>query len=871
MDEAWNNPPLEDDETAGLSPTSEADEAGRDEPAVRPDEEPPAVRVEDLTLAEFLGHIWRTPGETWATLKQVLQTPPDTPPLLTGDTALRPTDAPVRRAPRPAVIPAPLHTARAVLTERLAPLSADQQQARQREGVQFGLRLAALLVGLYGSGILALERTEQLGLNVGGPYLLLAFGLWLVSEIYGSWPAITRWRQGQPLSPVSEVPQDEANWTTAARHWLLERGVLAGAGLAFSLMAAAFNAGNRFTAHGVVAWFISVVLWVAAVAPRNWNWRRGWAAVRAVRLRRSATFYALVMILVVGAFFRLNQLSQTPPEMTSDHVEKLLDAQRVLDGNPQVFFPNNGGREPFQMYAMALLSQVPGLGMNFTTLKLLSALEGILTLPVLWWMGREVIGRDNPRLANLVGLALAALVAVSYWHVALSRLGLRIVLTVLVTALLIIFLTRALRHNRRGDYILAGLTLGFGLYTYQAVRMLPVVVLIGIGLAIVFKARNFLERRAYALNFAMLVLVALVAFVPLLTFSIQYPDYFWMRTSGRLLGDDVITTRDEAGRLIERQATLQERVAAFQKNLPVLMDNIRNALLMYNWKGDVLWFNAVPNRPALDPLTGTLLVIGLAAWLARLFRRRDVADWLLPIMLFIMLLPSAFSIAYPIENPSATRTSGTLPEAYLFAALPLALLASSLARVLRGKRGLLAGGTLAGVALLLAGSANYRTYFTDYHEAYLISSPAPYSEAGAFLKGFAESGGSFGNAFMLAYPYWWDHRAVGIEAGLMDWPNGIVDPDGDSGPQSAADDVPRFLYLASQATNGYRFNPEKDILFFYSPADERSDRRLSELFPNGYAQLVHSRKPNDDFRIYRVPALGTEGFIDFVVRTGAAG
>ncbi|HEX2907150.1 MAG TPA: glycosyltransferase family 39 protein, partial [Phototrophicaceae bacterium] len=583
------------------------------------------------------------------------------------------------------------------------------------------------------------------------------------------------------------------------------------------------------------------------------------------------TFWALLVILVIGAFFRVNELSRIPPEMTSDHKEKLLDAQRVLDGNLQVFFPNNGGREPFQMYAMALLSQVPGLGVDFTTLKLLSAIEGVMTLVVLWWMGREVIGRENARLGNLVGLILAALVAVSYWHVALSRIGLRIVLTPLVAALLIIYLGRALRDNRRGDFILAGLVLGFGLYTYQAVRMLPVVVVLGVLLAVVFKARTWLERRRYGLHLGVLVVISVVVFVPLLTFSAQYPEFFWMRTSGRLLGDAVISERDESGELILRNATLSERFSAFQENLPVLMSNLRNALLMYNWKGDVLWFSAVPNTPAMDIFTGTLLVAGLAAWLARMFRRRDVVDWLLPLMLLVMLLPSAFSIAYPIENPSATRTSGTLPEAYLFAALPLALLVLGAQQWLRGQRGRLAGVVLIGGVLLGAGNANYKAYFDQYYAAYLNSSPAPYTEAGAFLRGFADSGGGFGNAFMLSYKYWWDHQLVGMVAGVMDWPGGIVDPDGDAGPQAAADGVPNFLYQASQLTGPYRFDPEKDLLFFYSPLDVVSEKRLQELFPTGYSQVITTYKPRGDFKIFRVPRLGTQAFIDFIINNGAAG
>jgi hypothetical protein len=44
-----------------------------------------------------------------------------------------------------------------------------------------------------------------------------------------------------------------------------------------------------------------------------------------------------------------------------------------------------------------------------------------------------------------------------------TRLSLRIVLTPLVASLLIIYLTRAMRFNRRMDYIKAGLVLGFGL------------------------------------------------------------------------------------------------------------------------------------------------------------------------------------------------------------------------------------------------------------------------------------------------------------------------------------------------------------------------------------------------------------------------
>ena len=51
--------------------------------------------------------------------------------------------------------------------------------------------------------------------------------------------------------------------------------------------------------------------------------------------------------------------------------EKLLDALRVNDGYRGIFFPNNGGREGFQMYFVALIANL-GAGFSFNALKLAS-------------------------------------------------------------------------------------------------------------------------------------------------------------------------------------------------------------------------------------------------------------------------------------------------------------------------------------------------------------------------------------------------------------------------------------------------------------------------------------------------------------------
>jgi hypothetical protein len=838
--------PLDDYSPIAENPTEEPAKAPYTPPIMRP--------VDDLTVAELIGEFFRAPGLTLDAFLRVVQTPAHDKPSIPVEVPAIPRSTPLPVKP---------------VVEATKPAVEQDRASSQREAIRLGLRFTALIIAIYGNGILSTQRVGDVGLDLGAPYLLIGFLLWIVAEVYGSWPAIVRWvqrRRDVETAPDVRVDTPEASgiadkenlaiaWTT--------RLILAAGAAVFSVLTANFTSGNLFRLQGVITWGLSIILWVMAFAPAGWGLSALWGAIRKIHVRINWTFWTMLVIMVIAAYFRLYNLNATPPEMTSDHVEKILDSQRILDGTPQVFFPNNGGREAIQFYLVALVSQFPGLGMNFFTLKLVTAVEGLITIPILWWMGREIIGEDEPELGNIVGLVLAALVAVSYWDVMLSRLGLRIVLTTLFTALLVIYLGRGLRFNQRGDFIKAGLTLGFGMYAYQAVRMLPLVVILGVLIAIVFawmRKRKEHQTGRYLFNSTALVIVSLAVFVPLLVFSIQYPNDFWRRTSGRLLGDDLIQTTNEKGELVERVATLDERLAAFRLNVPIVIDNIHNALLMYNWRGDVAWVTAAPNLPEMDVYTGALLVIGLGAWLVRMVRRRDPTNWLMIPMLFIMLLPSALSIAYPVENPSATRTSGTLPEAYLFAAVPLALIVLSLQRLMSRRAGLTAGFVLVGMVTFLAGGANWNTYFNEYNQAYLVSSPAPYTEAGKVLKGFSESGGSFGNAFMIAYPYWWDHRAVGIEAGLLDWPNGII----------KLEDTPQFLYDASLRTDRYRLDPEKDLMFFYSRQDTETDSQLKQWFPAGYSQLFTSYKPGADFMIYRVPRLGAQGFIDFAVRAGAA-
>src|SRR5205085_659611 len=154
-----------------------------------------------------------------------------------------------------------------------------------------------------------------------------------------------------------------------------------------------------------------------------------------------------------------------------------------------------------------------------------------------------------------------------------------------------------------------------------------------------------------------------VLFLPLLRFSLERPEMFWFRSLTR--------------------ASSLETGQGFNP-LSRLIENLWNAALQFNYRGDVVWVNTIPYDPQLDVVTGALFVFGfLYAVLAvigvlhlgkrklGLFTERRFTAAALLASLFALLLPSILALAFPIENPSVVRGGGAPPIAMILASLPL--------------------------------------------------------------------------------------------------------------------------------------------------------------------------------------------------------
>ena len=370
----------------------------------------------------------------------------------------------------------------------------------------------------------------------------------------------------------------------------------------------------------------------------NWT-RRDWIAVLGVTL--------------LGAVLRLYRLGAVPPGFQFDEAFNAIDAKLVLAGNRPLFLPANGGREVLYTYWQALLGAF--LGVDAFSLRLASAIFGILAIPVAYLLVRRMLRRDSFRVALFTSLTLA----ITIWPIHFSRFGIRVIMMpVIFSAVFGLFWLgghASTRRRRLWAYAASGLFLGLGPWTHPTGRIAPLALIA----YVVWLLWREPEQRRIAWDSLLggLTLaggVALAVFLPLGFDFFRHPDFFFGHAS--------------------EVSIFAERVSGGSP-LAALMNNLLHVLGMFSFFGDREWTHGLAGRPVLDPLMSIPFVIGLGLWIWRL-RRTDDPDFdALSLLMFwslVMLLPSVFSDS----APNYSRTLPALPAIFVAAGLGLTWLAS---------------------------------------------------------------------------------------------------------------------------------------------------------------------------------------------------
>lgn len=630
-------------------------------------------------------------------------------------------------------------------------------------------------------------------------------------------PPQTSWQNGVVVGVAATAL---AIWAATAGEWRLPeiekaqpdkkalrfRQVPLVLGLLFFGLTFFFSGGNRFTLLNVSLWLLSILFVLAAFWQSKQSPRQAWQKMLTSWKQREWTFqisrWTLVVLvaIVVIAFFRFSQLDAAPPEMNSDHAEKLLDVNDIFQGQTSIFFERNTGREPLQFYLTAAVAQIFGTGISFMSLKLGTVILAFISLIYIYLLGKELGGR-------WVGLLALLLVGIAFWPNLLARTGLRFSLYPTLAAPTLYYLLRGLRRGTLNDYLLSGLFMGIGLNGYTAFRIMPIVAGVALVIFALHTSSADLRRRGL-IGFALLALVALVICTPLVRYAVEHPAQFGERT---------ITRMFEAERAYAEPVWL------------TFIKNVRNGLGMFNYSGGNIWLVGISGRPAFDLISAALLPLGAIIVGIRYWRRRHWLDLFLLLAIPLMMLPSTLSLAFPDENPAMNRASGAWIPAFLICALALDAFLHGLRDKLGDKAGLRVA-QLSGIAILSAFAVtNYFLFFGEYVTEYARSSWNT-SELGNVIADYADSFGSLDSAWVVSYAYWVDTRLVGMNAG---------NPSRDYG-------------IWPDQLNTTLETPAPK-LFLLKPEDELGLTTLQQLYPNGIVTFHQSRVPTKEFITFFVP------------------
>lgn len=322
--------------------------------------------------------------------------------------------------------------------------------------------------------------------------------------------------------------------------------------------------------------------------------------------RRRLESLAVVAIVAGAALLRLWDLGHQPGGLYPDEAAEALDAHRLLTepGFHPVFFQDDAGREALYGYLVAIAFRV--FGESVTVLRGTSAVIGVLAVVAVYaWLRRR---------GPAVALGAAGWTAGALWLVCISRDGMRNVLVPVTAAVALWAMTAWAEHPTARRAALAGAAMALGLWTYQPLKLLPILLV-----AWLIWTRTQDRRRWEALR-------------PLLG---------WLALGYVVVGAPMIYTAvTDTGHYFGRAVAVTAGSAATGGT--GILEHTARTLLMFAVTGDPNPRHDVGALPLLGwPMTALALLGAVAAWRKRAEPFQSLLLLALPVFLVPPLVATA--------------------------------------------------------------------------------------------------------------------------------------------------------------------------------------------------------------------------------------
>ncbi len=439
-------------------------------------------------------------------------------------------------------------------------------------------------------------------------------------------------------------------------------------------------------------------------------------------------FLWLGLIVLLAAVLRFYQLGTIAPSLTWDEAAWGYNAYSLgIDGRdeygkfmPVDYFESFGDYKP-PVYAYLDILPVKVFGLTEFAVRFPSALFGTLTVLVTYFLVQRIFSVHESKKTKIrdytewIALVSAGLLAISPWHILLSRGAFEAnVATFLLATGVWLFLEAVQR--KKYLLILSAVSFVLAFYTFNSARIVGPILLVG--LAIGFWRQLLQMKKAVVLS----AVIGIALLLPILPFLLS-PQSKVRFQEVNIFSDLTVLERSNQEIVNDGNAPLSKiihnrRLAYGTEYLDHYFDNL---------SFDFLFIHGDDNPKFSVNSMGQLYLFELPFLIAGilfLFRKRTGAWWIVPFWLLAAIVPAAAAR----ETPHALRIEGALPMFQILVAYGFV----SIFRLLPRLR-LLAMTIVALVALC---NVVYfvEDYFTHYATQYSKEWQYGYKEALAYMQ-----------------------------------------------------------------------------------------------------------------------------------------
>ena len=227
--------------------------------------------------------------------------------------------------------------------------------------------------------------------------------------------------------------------------------------------------------------------------------------------------FLIAFLILVASFLRFYRLASVPPSPSLDEVSIGWNAYSILETGRDEY----GYRLPVLLrayddwrpagYVYLAIPFIKIFGLAATAVRLPAVILSAVALIAVYFLVKELFAND--RHGDQLSVISSLLLAISPWHVYLSRLGHEVNAGLTFSILVVLFLLKFFRQRRSIWLFLAAVFFALSFYTYQSQKIFGPLIIISLGL--IFRKELLTEKKKVILA----GLVGLVLLMPIVKAS----------------------------------------------------------------------------------------------------------------------------------------------------------------------------------------------------------------------------------------------------------------------------------------------------------------------------------------------------------------